>query len=149
MAAKKKPHFTLDIPDLANGKLDIPDELGKSIDLAFELRAVRLEFEKQVDEVVSALKARYKEVEDHIINSFNKSDIEGAKGQLATAGINKTTVAQVEDWEKLWPWIAKQKAWDMVQRRINDKSYRDRLEEKQKIPGVVPYVVTKLSLTKR
>lgn len=149
MAPKKKEPLSVKVPEILTDKLEFPTELGKCIDLAYDLRAARLAFEKEVEEYVKQLNERFKTVEDHIINSFNKSDIEGAKGQKATAGISKTTVAQVENWDKLWAAISKNQWFDLVQRRVNDKAYRDRLESKIKVPGVVPYVVTKLSLTKR
>lgn len=129
--------------------MKFPDTLGACIDLAYKAQKKRLDYQHKMDVVLEKMKAEEKAIEDHIINSFNKQEVDGSKGKLATAGIKRLTVAQVKDWGRFYAWIAKNRAWEMLQRRVNDKAYRDRLEAKQKVPGVEPFVVIKLSLTKR
>lgn len=121
-----------------------PQSLGACVDAAYKLREKRLAAQKQVD----AIKSQEEELKEHIINTFTKDDIEGAKGKVATAGIIRKTVAQVEDWEKLQAYIKKTGEFDLLQRRVNDAAFRARLENKKVVPGVVPYNVVSLSLTK-
>ncbi len=127
----------------------LPETLGECIDMAYKARTARLEYERAVEEEVSRLKAAEERINTHILEKFSKGDIEGAKGKLATASLNRVTVADVKDWTAFFKWVAKTDSWDMIQKRANDKAYRDRLEAKVKVPGVVPFSKTKLSLTKR
>jgi hypothetical protein len=129
--------------------MKLPDKLGPAIDLAYKLREARLAYQRKTEAVLEKMRLEEKEVEAHIINSFNKDVIEGSKGKLATASISRLTVAEVKNWGRFYDWIAKNKAWEMLQRRVNDKAYRERLDAKQKVPGVEPFVLIKLSLTKR
>lgn len=129
--------------------MKMPATLGACVDAAYKLRAKRLELQKEVD----AVKSEEEEIKNYIINTFTKTDIEGVKGKVATAGIIRKTVAQVGDWEKFQKYIIKEEkagrpAFDLMQRRVNDAAYRARLENGVVIPGVEPYNVTTLSLTK-
>lgn len=122
-----------------------PKTIGACVDLAFKLREERQAIAKKAEEVAK----KETELKDHVLNTFKKDDIEGAKGKLATAGINRRTVAQVKDWEKFYKYISKHKAFELLQRRVNDGAYRERLEAGEVLPGVEPFQVVTLSLTKK
>jgi hypothetical protein len=122
-----------------------PNDLGPCVDLAYKLRADRLAIEKKAE----AIKTEETKLKDHIINTFSKSTIEGAKGKVAQASITRVTVANIKDWTRFMEWVSKKKAYDMLKRGINDKAYRSRLEAKEAVPGVEPFDVLKLSITKR
>ena len=121
-----------------------PKTLGGCVDQLYKMREARLVVQKKVDDMKAAESALH----DHIINGFKKDEIEGAKGKAASASLSHLTVAQVDDWEKLYQYIAKEGAFDLLQRRVNDSAYRARLEDKLVVPGVQPFVAVKLSLTK-
>lgn len=121
-----------------------PSKLGACVDLAYTLRAERLEIEKQADEV----KAKETALKDHIIATFSKADIDGAKGKVASASISRSVKGNVKDWPGVYKYIEKNDAWDLMERRLNNKAYRDRLEAGEAIPGVESFDVVTLSLTK-
>lgn len=125
-----------------------PSKLGACIDLAYRLRAERLSFQKKMEDQLEKLKAEEKAINDHIINTFTKADINGAKGSICTASLNPFVVPHVKDWPKVWQWIAKNDAWDLMERRMAKVAYRERLEAGQMIPGVERFDGVKLSLTK-
>lgn len=125
-----------------------PKTLGACVDMAYELRAERLEFQKKYEAELAAMKKREDEIEEHILQSFDKSDIEGAKGSVATASVSRLTVPSVKDWPKTFAWIAKHKAWDLMEKRMARVAYRDRTEAGEVIPGVESFVKVSLSLTK-
>lgn len=125
-----------------------PSKLGACIDLAYSLRAERLAFQKQMEDRLEEMKAEEKAINDHIINSFTKSDINGAKGSICTASLIPFTVPHVKDWPAVWAWIAKNKAWDLMEKRMAKVAYRERLEAGQAIPGVERFDGVNLSLTK-
>jgi hypothetical protein len=121
-----------------------PATIGGCVDQLYKLRAERLKVQKKAEELGSNETA----LRDHILNTFSKDNIEGAKGKLATAGISRRTVANVEDWDQLYKYVLKNKAFDLLQRRVNDSAYRERLEQNEVVPGLKPFQVVTLSLSK-
>ena len=125
-----------------------PKTLGECIDAAYKFREERLAKQKEYDEEIAFLKEREEEIEQHILHTFDKSDIEGAKGTLASASVTRMTVPTVKDWTEVFKWVAKKKAWDLLEKRMARVAYRDRLEAGEVIPGVEPFVKVSLSLTR-
>lgn len=125
-----------------------PKTLGECIDAAYTFRAERLEKQKQFDAEIEFLKEREDDIEKHIVNTFTKADIEGAKGSLATASVSRMTVPSVKDWPAVFAYISKKKAWDLLEKRMARVAYRDRMEAGEEIPGVEPFVKVTLSLTR-
>lgn len=122
-----------------------PKTIGACIDQMYKLRAKRQQIEKQAEDV----KQQEAELEKHILDSFNKTDLDGARGKLAVAGITQSTVPTVKDWDQLYRYIKKEGAFDLLQRRVSATAYRERLEAEEVVPGVEPFNVIKLSLKKR
>jgi hypothetical protein len=125
-----------------------PSTIGACIDLAYRSRQERLDKEREFNEQIEALKEKEQAIEEHIIATFKKSDIEGAKGSIATAGIIRNTIPSVKDWPKFYAYIKKNDAFDLLERRPARVAYNDRIEAGEDVPGVEPFVKTKLSLTK-
>ena len=125
--------------------MKIPKTLGACVDLAYTLRAERLEIEKKVNE----MKAQEKELEEHIFQTFAKSDIDKAGGSVATAAITRTVVPNVTDWDTFYKYIIKTKSLDLLERRPSRSAYRERLDAGEAVPGVEAFERIGLSLTKR
>lgn len=125
--------------------MKFPATLGACIDLMYKLRQERFAIEKKAE----AVKEKESALEKHLIETFSKTDLDGARGKTAVAGITQTTVPSVSNWDKLYAYVVKKKAWDLLQRRVATNAYRERLEQKEAVPGVEPFIVTKLSLKKR
>jgi hypothetical protein len=125
-----------------------PSKLGACIDLAYTARAERIDKQREFDAVIEEMKSRESEIKDHIINTFAKSDIDGAKGSICSASITRSVVPHVKDWPLVYKFIEKTKAWDLMERRMNKTAFRDRLTEGVKIPGVEAFEMVDLSLTK-
>jgi hypothetical protein len=79
--------------------------------------------------------------------NFASADIEGARGNIATASITRSTQADVTDWDAYVRWAAK-KDPSAVQRRVGITALREHWDNGEKVPGVQPVVVEKLSVTK-
>ena len=124
--------------------MKFPKSLGACVDLAYQLRQKRQAAQKAVD----ALAEDENELKEFILATFDKGSLDGAKGKLATAGVVRKTVATVNDWEAVYKYIAKNKAFELLQQRISDSAYRERLEAKEVVPGIEPFVAISLSLTK-
>lgn len=123
----------------------LPKTLGGCIDMLYSLRQGRHAIEQKAEKV----KKDEDVLEKHLLETFGKSDLEGARGKLAVAGVTLSTVPSVKDWDKLYAYIKKKDAFDLLQRRVSATAYRARLDEKVVVPGVESFNVVKLSVKKR
>ena len=125
--------------------MKMPKTLGACVDLAYQIRADRLEIERKVD----AMKKEEKELEEHIFQTFAKADIDKAGGTIATAAITRTVVPNVTDWDQFYKYIMKTKSLDLLERRPSRSAFRERLDAGETVPGVEAFERIGLSLTKR
>jgi hypothetical protein len=125
--------------------MKFPKTLGQCIDKLYTLRQERKEIERKAE----AVKEKESALERHIIESFSKTDLDGARGTVAVAGLSQATVPTVKDWDALYKYVKKHNAFDLLQKRVSATAYRERLDVKEVVPGVEPFITTKLSLTKR
>jgi len=126
-----------------------PATLGACIDLLYATREKRTALERSIEKKVEDLKKEEQALEKHLFDTFGKDDLDGAKGKRATAGLTRQTVPNVKDWERLYGYIKKHDAFELLQKRVSGTAYRERLEAKEVIPGVEAFTLTKLSLTKK
>lgn len=124
----------------------IPKTPGACADKLMELREAKAAAQKIVDGIDAQMTA----IEEHLINTLPADDAEGIIGKVAKAIITKKTIPTVagEDWDKVYKYIAKHDAFDMLQRRLNTKAVNDRWEAGEKIPGVTTFVKKSVSITK-
>ena len=132
-----------------------PKSLGACIDKLYALRAERLKLKAKADAIGSQEQA----LRLHLVATLGKDDLEGGRGKLASASINRSVVADVKDWLKLYAFIKKTNGFDLLQRRVTDAAYRERLGEFDLhkgatkaqltlVPGVEPFTVVSLNLNK-
>ena len=124
--------------------MKFPKTIGEAVDLLYKVREQRLNIEKQA----AAVKEQETALKEHIMNNFDKSSVEGVKGKLATASFIHSTVPSVKDWDALYEYIRKNKAYDLMQRRLSVEACRARWDTKKTIPGVEPIPLVTLSLVK-
>jgi hypothetical protein len=110
----------------------------------YELRAKRLDAQKAVDQ----LRVEEDEYESHILNTFTKADLRGAKGDLATAGVKRTRVFNIVDWDVFLADVKKKKAWDCLQKRLATTAIADREAAGKPMAGVESFEKVSLSLNK-
>lgn len=142
--------------------LKIPKTLGACADLVKELSEKRLEAQKLTDE----WETQEKQVKEHIIQNLSKTKEGGAVGQKYKALITTGYRYNIVDDTKFYDYIKKTGAFDLLQRRTNDKAIDDRVyaqkPKKQKdpktnemvevfppLPGMERFTFPKLSITKK
>lgn len=123
-------------------------KLGELIDMAYEARAKRIAFQREADAKIEDMKRFEDEVEERILTSFDKAEIEGARGSKASASVSRLMVPTVKNWPKVYAYIKANDAWDLLERRMARVAYRDRLEAGEAIPGTEPFEKVSLSLTR-
>lgn len=121
-----------------------PKSLGACIDKLYVLRAKRLAAQKKID-AMSAIEQAY---ENHILQTFTKTDLAGAKGKMATAGVKTQTVYSIKSWEDFTTYVAKTGQWDLMRKQAGATACRERFEQGEEIPGIEPIAKISLSLTK-
>ena len=128
----------------SNPMSDFPKTIGAAIDLLFTLRAQRLEAQKSVD----AMEAKEGALRAHLMANFKGSDIDGAKGKVATASIMRSNQAEITDFEAFVKWAVKKKAYACLRKQVGITAVREYWDNKEVIPGLEVKPVETLSLTK-
>ena len=107
-------------------------KLGTMIDQLYKLKQ-----EFAVHEAKgSAIKKKIDVKIDDIFKTFKKADIDGAKGGTAIVALTRRDIAVVNSWPKLYSYIGKNKAYELLQKRISITAIHDRLDDGKKVPGV-------------
>jgi hypothetical protein len=97
---------------------------------------------------VKELETEYSALERELIDSIPKADLQGAFGKTASVKLDMRQVPTAQDWDKLYAHIKKTGAFDLLQKRLSTTACKDRWEAKRAIPGVEPFTVIKLKLSK-
>jgi len=103
--------------------------------------------QKQLTTALETLRKDAATLEVTIMNLLKESGIESAKGENGNVTLKKDTVPAVKDWDKFYAYIVKNKAFELLQKRVGLKAYRERLEEGEVIPGVEAFEKETLSCT--
>lgn len=125
--------------------MEFPKTLGACVDKLYEMREKRLKLAAEVEK----MQGQEYELREHILTMMNEQDMEKATGKLASASMKPTIVARVQDWDVFYEYIRKNKAFFLLQRRVNDSAYREILENNKTVPGVESARVVGLNLNKR
>lgn len=126
-------------------EVKIPKTLAGCADKLYQMREERLVAQAKIDK----LEEQEKVLKEHLILNLSKENAEGIVGKLAKVGITRKVVATVKDWDAVYKYISKTKRWELMQRRMNDKACKELWEDKKTIPGVEPFNVLGISLTKK
>ena len=120
-------------------------DIGQKIDTLYQLRAQRLEIEKQVNE----LKAREATAKQEIIDTLKSLSLEGAKGAAATAAITYKVKPNVTDWDAVYTYIRENNMFALLHKAITASLWTALRDDGIVVPGTEPMALADLSLTKR
>lgn len=121
-------------------------EVGDYIDEMHDLREEYRELDKQSN----ALKSKYEELEEELIERLDVSGTDQGRSDTATASIKVTQTASVKDPKRFWDWVAKYKKFHLVENRVSNVSYREEmLHRKTEIPGLRGFTKRTISLRNR
>lgn len=138
-AAKKTVAKPVDKADFKK-----PKNLATAADRMYTVRQERYAAQKIVD----ALQAEETFLANHLVDNLPKDDATGAIGKVAKATITSKTKPRVVDWPKLHAYILKNKAFDLLQKRVADEAVMSRFDAGKKIPGVDTFKAIGVSLNK-
>ena len=123
---------------------EFPATLGACADELYDLRARRLAVEAQADELKHA-ETRLKE---HLARALEAQGMTAVSGHAAHASLTVQQVGAINDWDALTAHVRATGDFTIFQRRLNDGALRERWAEGEAVPGVNPFPVTKVNLTK-
>ena len=114
----------------------------------------RADLLKQVDELASvenkkiaALEKFVSKLKQWFIENLPAEDSTGVSGKIGKVAITRSDVATVNDWSKFQAYIIKNKAFELMNKAVNQKAIRERWEQGKQIPGVEKFQRKKVSLT--
>lgn len=115
---------------------------GTTVDKLVGLRNKKRDLEASV----KSLEGQIEDLQSQLLEEMEAAGVDKFSGKLGTVSISTNVVANVEDWDLLYPYIAKNKAWHLLQRRVSDPAYRELLDAGKKVPGVQPFSKKRLNL---
>lgn len=121
-----------------------PKTLGACIDKLYKQRAVRLKLQTQVENSKKDESALSKV----IFRMLAKQRLDASRGKVGHFFRGTKRIGVIEDWRKVQRFIARKNAWDLLQRRLNTNAWLDRLDNKERVPGIKVESVLTYSLTK-
>lgn len=118
--------------------------IGSTIDAMWALR----EKKRKADLIVKGIEEEIAAQEIVVFDRLEKEGLKKADGTKASVSIGEATVASVTDWDALWPYIAKNKYFHLVQKRISDPAWRELMEKNKGkgVPGTEAFTKRKLNL---
>jgi hypothetical protein len=133
--------------DAASGKVKdkLPKKLGDAVDLLFEVQAAR----RRAAKVVEGLKSSESALARALLDKFKKDELNGAKGSRGQCELKPKDVPTPKDWKKIWTYIRKNQAEDLLQKRLNTEAVQLRWADGEAIPGIEKFHVIKVSITAR
>lgn len=124
--------------------MKIPKTIGACADLLYETRRKRLAKQKEVE----VLEAEETMLKEHIIATLPKSDASGVSGKVARVTVLSKDIPTVKDWSAFYKYILKNKAFELLQRRVSDAAVKERIESGKQVPGVEIFKAPTVSLNK-
>lgn len=100
--------------------------LGTAIDKLWKLR----EAKKAADEKAKQAEAAYKEFEAEVIELLKGQDTSKSSGKLATFSIKAAIVPNIGNWDLFYPFIYRNKAGYLLERRASVTACRELFSSK-------------------
>lgn len=128
------------------GEYDFPKKPALAADILYRARKLRLDLQHRVEKLDKLETA----IENYFIDTLPQSNATGISGQVATVAILPRPIPVVESdggWDKLYAFIVKNKAFELLQRRLSEGAVKERLDDGQRIPGVTIFNAKKVSCT--
>lgn len=136
-------------PPKARAPLKLPKELGALADMLLQLdqkwdveAAEHAEKERQY-------KADRTQITDYMFQHFDEAKMEGALGKRSVVEVERTPVATPKDWPKIWAYIKKYNAWELLHKRLSSTAVRERWEAGKEIPGIDKFIAKKITAKPR
>ena len=113
-------------------KLKLPKKLAEAADMFFAIREERY----AADKVAAKLRVQEAILADYLVEKLPSDNATGIAGKLARVHVETKPIPTVDNWDAFYKYVLKNKAFDLLQRRLSDKAISERWEQGKVIPGV-------------
>lgn len=121
---------------------------GAAADFLYDLRALRQQLNQLTAPLDELLGPAIQRVEEHFVNTLSASEATGVQGLRSRVQVTTSAIPTVEDWDKLYAYILKNQAFDLLNRAVNREAVRERWDDKKQVPGVSVFHAKRVSCTK-
>lgn len=121
-----------------------PKTLGALADKLYTLREERLAQQR----AVAVLEDEEKALALHILDTFPKQELEGARGKVGKVNRQTKIVPKLSDPDKFYAHLKKTGEFDLLQRRLHEAAFVARWDAGKVIPGTEKFTVVSLSISK-
>jgi hypothetical protein len=128
--------------DTKKPAVKLPKSPAAVADLLYKTREARYKVQKEVEK----LKAVETACTEFFINSL-PADTSGVAGKVARVQVDTKPVPQVKDWDAFYKYVARNKAFELLQRRLSDGAVKERWENGKVVPGVERFNAKTVSCT--
>ena len=112
--------------------------------LALQLRDKRDEI-ASLEKKLAALKEERDHIEKHAATALALIGVKSAQTQYGTLGLSSTKVATIDDWETFTEFVTENNAFHLLERRPAQAGCRELMQDGETIPGIKPFIKTKLT----
>lgn len=100
------------------------------------------------DKVAEGLKATESKLKQVLMDTLEANNINAVGDRQFVYALTRHDEPTVEDWGKLYAHVRRTGEFELLFRRVNPASVKERWELKQKVPGVGAFPTISLSVTK-
>ena len=116
--------------------------MGSTIDSLWAKREEKREAEAKIKVIESEIAV----IEESLMERMDKEETAKSQGTKASVSITQAVVANVEDWAAFHAYVAKNKYFHLLQKRVSDPAVRELWDAGKKVPGVQPFTKRKLNI---
>lgn len=122
------------------------DKLGRLIDAAFAADDAYRRAQDKADDLKNKLDA----IKAELLEALIAEKLDASATKLGKAAIRREFVPSVNDWGKVYAFIKKHDAFELLQKRMTATAWRERYENDELVPGTEAFqnVSVRLSRTK-
>lgn len=118
--------------------------IGREIDKLVASREAMRKLQHQIDEI----KQKFDADSISLREAMEAQGLQKSTGLLGTVSLKDTVVGHVLDWDKVYNYILRNKAFQLMQRRISEPAFREivELRKGKNIPGIEPFTKKGINL---
>ena len=124
--------------------------VGALADLLYDLRAARQQLGTITTPLDDLLEPAEKAVKEHFVNTLKADESSGVQGKYSRVQVTPNDIPTVnpEGWPKLYAYIKRTGAFELLNRAVNREAVKERWRNKKQVPGVTIFHDKRVSCTK-
>lgn len=119
---------------------------NKLEELVAESCALQLEV-KQFQSEIAKREELLKAIDDKLLVLMVAEKVDLFQTDVGRAKLTPKEVGVVDDWDKFYAYVKRKNAFELLQRRLNNSAWKERLEHKEFVPGVKPFKFNKVDVS--